>query len=152
MILHELCALSARLGKIEQARAYARQLAAQPNGGWSWLSKDCEIEVSFRSATAAQTHRLLDQVDRNSYFDTSTLAQHYARVGDLNAAMKLFTAAYDKRDVPGLVVVRYDPVTPKQLLQDSRWKALWQRPLLRDWQRYHDRIAADLLRASTSGH
>jgi hypothetical protein len=67
----------------------------------------------------------------------------YARAGDLTAAMKLFSQAYDRHE-QWLIWVRFDAATPRSLLRDPRWKGLWQRPLLVDWERYHNRLASEL--------
>jgi len=160
--LEELCTLNARTGKIDRAREYARQLTAlatpsQPVSGsdaqdrgrqlaiWQVISnhiRSCEIEIAFATQPASQVHALLDRTERAG-IGTANLGLLYARAGDFAAAMKLFSGAYDRRD-PYLIWVRYDAATPKALLSDPRWLALWQRPLLRDWQSHHNRLATDL--------
>ena len=88
---------------------------------------------------------MLDRI--KGEIDGSELGLLYARADDFTKASELFSDAYDRREL-FLIWMRYDAATPKTLLQDRRWLALWQRPLLREWQRYHDKIAAELQRAT----
>jgi hypothetical protein len=55
--------------------------------------------------------------------------------------MELFSEAYERRGLDALTLVPSDTQTPKSVLQDPRWKALWRRPLLAEWQRHHDRMS-----------
>ena len=159
LALYNLCADSVRNGQIERARTYFRLLAAQSNqnpsfrivsgstGDWGSFAQGCEIEIALGLGQREQVHRLLDQIPRKDLLVVD-LARLYARVGDLQQAISLFSQVYEKkRYLRTFVDVRYAPETPKALLQDPRWNALWRRPLLRDWQRYHDRIAAELSHA-----
>jgi serine/threonine-protein kinase len=140
--LYNLCQMNAAAGKISEARRYAKLIAALPSPQFSWVPSACEIEVAFGEHKNAEARTLLDHLDANKIGNTR-FGLLYARAGDLNRAMDCFSKAYDRRD-QSLVWVRYDAATPKSLLGDPRWRALWQRPLLTEWQRYHDRMAAEL--------
>ena len=142
-ILRELCEFNAAVGNMGEARRYAQLIAALHNPHFPWVGRACEIEISLGERKRAQARALLDHMDRK-VFDIAELGALYARAGDLNQAMKLFSEAYDFRQ-PWLIWVRYDARTPKAVLEDSRWRALWRRPLLAEWQRYHDRIATELV-------
>jgi serine/threonine-protein kinase len=141
-VLRELCEVHAAVGNMSQARHYAELIEGSHNSHFPWVAKDCEIEIAFGEHKFSQAQTLLDQIDRK-VFDIAELGALYARAGDLNQAMKLFTEAYDRRQ-PWLMWVRYDAGTPKTVLADPRWQALWQRPRLAEWQRYHTRIKTDL--------
>jgi TolB-like protein/transcriptional regulator with XRE-family HTH domain len=161
-VLDELCMLNALAGKIDRARDYGRQLAAistpslpisasnaQDRGRLIAIRqvitsriKDCEIQIAFATLPAPKIHTLLDRI-KGEEMGSSALGVLYARAGDFTRAMKLFSGAYDQRELE-LVSVRYNADTPKALLHDPRWIALWKRPLLVDWQWHHDRLAAEL--------
>jgi adenylate cyclase len=140
-VLRELCALHAAVGNMSQAHHYAELIEGSHNSHFPWVAKDCEIEIAFGEHRKLQARALLDSMDRKR-FDSAELALDYARAGDLNQAMKFFSEAYERREL-SLIWVRYDAKTPKAVVADPRWQALWRRPLLVEWQRYHDRIAAD---------
>jgi len=140
--LYNMCQMTAASGKISEARHYAKVIAALPSPQFPWVPTACEIEIAIGEHRTAQALELLHRMDGDKIGD-ARLGLLYARAGDLNAAMKLFSVAYNLRD-QGLIWIRYDAGTQTTLLQDRRWLALWQRPLLRDWQKYHDRIAAEL--------
>jgi tetratricopeptide (TPR) repeat protein len=142
--LRELCDFNAAIGWLGEARRYSQLIAARHDPHFPWVGTDCEIEIAFGEHRSAQARVLLDRMDRK-VFDLAELGLLYARAGDMKEAMSFFSEAYDHRQL-WLVWVRYDAATPKALLQDPRWQALWRRPLLRDWQRYHDRIASEAAR------
>ena len=141
-VLRELCAFHAAVGNMGQARHYAQLIEGSHNTHFPWVGADCQIEIAFGESRIAQARGLIDHLDRKG-FDIAELGLLYARAGDLSQAMKFFSEAYDTRN-QGLIWIRYDAGTPKNLPDDLRWQALWRRPLLVEWQHYHDRIAADL--------
>jgi TolB-like protein len=67
----------------------------------------------------------------------------YARAGDLHKAMDWFERSFQQKDL-SLTAVPYDPGTPRALLDNPRWVALWQNPELKAWQEEHDRVARTL--------
>lgn len=140
--LYNLCQLTAAAGKISEARHYAQLIAALPSPQFPWVPSACEIEIALGEHQNGQARALLDHANSKG-FGKVRLGLLYARAGDFTKATRLFSDAYDRRDEQ-LIWIRYDAATPKSLLQDSRWQALWRRPLLAEWQRYHDRIAAEL--------
>lgn len=141
-ILRELCAFNATAGRLNEARRYPPLIAALNNSHFRWVGGECQIEIALAEHKLAEARRLLDHGDWKS-FDLAELGALYARAGDMHHAMKLFSKAYDRHQ-PWLIWIRYDTVTPRAVLADARWRALWHRPLLAQWQRYHDRIAAEL--------
>ncbi|MBV8800153.1 MAG: helix-turn-helix domain-containing protein [Alphaproteobacteria bacterium] len=142
-ILNELCTLNAHAGNIARAQSYARQLAALPAGGWAWLVKNCELEIAFKTEPRGQIRGRLDAMVP-TYIPRADLAVLYARNGDNDKAVTLLQQAYEKRGLDSLTLLPSDADTPRGLLHNRRVKALWQRPELRAWQGYHDRISRDL--------
>lgn len=141
--LRDLCVLNASLGRIAAAREYAQRLSVQHHGEW-WpgLQKECELEIAQKTMQVGEFHALLDRTDPKGI--RANMALYYAKAGDLTKAIDIFSGLYDRRLVTVITTIPYDAETPKALLADPRWKALWREPLLRDWQRWHDRIAAEL--------
>jgi len=161
-VLAELCTFNSFIGNIARARDYAQQLAVLntsplpvPGSNASdyhqqlairqvreFVTKSCEIESAFKTEPLVRVHARLDRTNR-FFASASDLGVLYARAGDMTEAMKQFSQAYEHHEEQ-LIWFRYDAATPKAVLQDPRWIALWRQPKLQDWQRYHDRIAADL--------
>ncbi len=78
-----------------------------------------------------------------SAFDGARSGLIAAHAGDFEQANDQFERSYEDRDI-ALTTVRYDPATPGRLLDDPRWKTLWQKPELKAWQDEHDRVARTL--------
>lgn len=140
--LYNLCQMTAAVGKISEAGHYAKLIAALPSPQFPWVPSACDIEIALGKHQNVHARALLDRMSSKG-FGKARFGLLYARAGDLSKAMKSFSEAYDHRD-QSLVWVLYDAGTPKSLLDDPRWQALWRRPLLAEWQSYHNRIAADL--------
>jgi tetratricopeptide (TPR) repeat protein len=145
LVLSELCALNAQLGDLPAARDYLRRVSAIPAPHITWRNypRACDIEIVLAAKDAPRLRRLLDQFDKKNW-DSAGLGMLHARAGNLPEAMPYFVKAYNEGELPALIYARYDAVTPRALLEDSRWQALWRRPLLAEWQRWHDRIAHEL--------
>jgi tetratricopeptide (TPR) repeat protein len=149
LVLSELCALSAITGDLASARNYSARLSAAPlpHPTWRIYPDTCAVEIVMASLGSKHAELLLNRLDEKKWFLTG-FGLFCARAGNVPLAMTYFEKAYDKGELPALIYARYDAMTPKALLNDPRWRALWQRPLLREWQWYHDRIAGDLARPS----
>lgn len=145
LVLTELCELSAQMHDLSSARNYFRRVSAIPAPHITWhnLPHICEIEIALATKDVLGLKGLLDRFDRKNW-DPSGVGMLYARAGNLSAAMPYFATAYGQGELPALIYARYDATTPKALLGDRRWQALWERPLLAAWQQYHNRIAAEL--------
>jgi len=145
LTLFELCSLCAQMGDLLEAQGYLQRVSAIPAPHITWRNypRVCDIEIALAAKDAARLKHLLEQFDKKNW-DPAGVGMLYARAGNLTDAMPLFAKAYDGGELPALIYAQYDSTTPKALLNDPRWRALWKRPLLVEWQRWHDRIAADL--------
>ncbi|MFL5238975.1 MAG: helix-turn-helix domain-containing protein [Rhizomicrobium sp.] len=145
LVLSELCALSAIARDLASARDYSTRLATVPaqHITWSNYPRLCEIEIALSAGDAQRLNVLLDHFDKKNWY-ASGVGMLYARAGNLTGAIPYFTKAYSEGELPALIFAQYDFMTPRDLLRDARWHALWQRPRLRQWQRYHDKIAVEL--------
>lgn len=141
-VLHDFCAFHARAGRIAEARKYRQRIAGNMDSRSPAIGKVCDIEIALRAKDILQARELLSHANPKD-LGAAVAGLLYARAGDLTAAMKLFSQAYDRHE-QWLIWVRFDAATPRSLLRDPRWKGLWQRPLLVDWERYHNRLASEL--------
>jgi tetratricopeptide (TPR) repeat protein len=64
----------------------------------------------------------------------------YRRLGDIDQAMRWYERAYAARE-RSLLLVPSDRLQTPKLLADSRWKALWARPPIRDWEMARREVA-----------
>jgi TolB-like protein/Tfp pilus assembly protein PilF len=64
----------------------------------------------------------------------------YRRLGDIDQAMRWYERAYAARE-RSLLLVPSDRLQTPALLADSRWKALWARPPIRDWEMARREVA-----------
>jgi TolB-like protein/transcriptional regulator with XRE-family HTH domain len=133
-LLDDFCVVNARLGRIAVAKSYEAELAAQrPTEGWD---DECRIELALAAGDQKKAHELVAAAAHSdTEWNASQIGVLFARTGDLEEAAKWFVRACDRRE-NGLIWVRVDAITPKQLLSDRQWLALWQRPPLREWARY----------------
>ena len=103
----------------------------------------CGGEIALQSRQQRAFATAISHFVQSHHVDTSTLGLAYARAGNIHEAMKLFERSLEEKDID-LMFIRYDAKTPRALLADPRWEALWQRPGLREWQIEHDRLAEEL--------
>lgn len=143
-VLVEQCAALAHGASVDRAQAIAARLTetAGPEH-----ANACLFEIALAGKRMGEAHKLADALAGTPVAGTSgvreTIGQYYLLAGDTNAALDWFERAYERREL-GLFAVRLDSATPRALFEMPRWKALWQRPLLKDWQAAHDRIASEL--------
>src|SRR5262249_6756574 len=143
-VLLDLCGFTARLGAMAEARTYEAQLATAGRPPYQDFPRMCAFEIAAASGQTSRLHALADGITgRIMRSHPTDIGVYYSRAGDPANAMARFSTAYDERDAR-LIWFLYDAGTPKNLLDDAQWKALWRRPLLADWRRRHDRIAAEL--------
>jgi TolB-like protein/transcriptional regulator with XRE-family HTH domain len=144
IVLSELCALAAQTGDMPAAREYLRRLSTMPAPHITWRNypRTCGIEIALAEKNAPRLKTLLDRFDKKNWH-LSDVGMLYARAGELSEALPYFARAYDAGELPALIYARYDAKTPKALLKEPGWNALWRRPELREWRRYHDRIARE---------
>jgi hypothetical protein len=106
------------------------------------------VELLFHTNGIRGLHSSVENlVSQTVGLHATDAAVLYARAGDITRAAELLANAYADRDLH-LIQLRYNSRAPEALLHNPRWLAIWKQPLLRDWQRYHDRIAAELIARS----
>jgi hypothetical protein len=73
----------------------------------------------------------------------SDIGDDYAMIGDYPKAIDWPARAYDLSEFV-LFTVPYDATIAPAFFRTAEWRALWQRPLIKDWQTIHDAITRDL--------
>jgi hypothetical protein len=74
------------------------------------------------------------------------IVEVYAKADDFDNAARWLTRAYDAKDFT-LFTLALTRSIPPAFFHTAGWQTLSKRPLLRDWQAAHDRLAADLATA-----
>ncbi len=144
--LYGLCVVDADTGKLDEAKKilndrliavdgvdgpntdYCRAFIASHSGNWPELK---------RLATIAQQHYASGDTP------ASFVGFFYAQMGDVDQAIQWFGKSYDAHDDWFFYFI-YGPELPEKLKANPRWIAFMQRPLMKDWQVAHDRVAAEL--------
>jgi adenylate cyclase len=143
-VLVEQCGAYAHSGRTDDARVIATQLAQSAGGKYA---DACRFEIDVATGEMTEAHKMADSLSRTADTGISglheTIGQYYLLAGDTKTALDWFERAYDHRDL-GLFAVRVDGSTPKSLFSEPRWKALWQKPQMKNWQTAHDLVAADI--------
>ncbi|HEY1963186.1 MAG TPA: hypothetical protein VGG69_12260 [Rhizomicrobium sp.] len=147
-VLSMLCTGYAHSNRLDKARAILTQLSEMRETG---AASSCAFDIAVGSADRKQALAVMDKLA--AQFPTGDLGatdigDNYAIAGDYAKAVKWLTRAYDVREF-ALFTIPYDKAIPPQFFETAGWKALWDRPLVRDWQTAHDSVAAELARRPT---
>ena len=92
---------------------------------------------------AKSTTHLLRNIP-NGPMDAVGLAYNFAVMGDAIPAVQWMERAYAAEGISRCSRFPFDRSIPQAVLADPGWKALMQKPLFRDWQAAHDRLAVEL--------
>jgi len=145
--LASLCRIDVEMGKIDEAKEIltTRLIAVDGEDG---------PDTSLCRATIAAHNKDLPELRRQTAIAShlyasgdataSRVALIYSVAGDVDGAMHWFGKAYDDHDTSLLISKISGPGFSAKLKADPRWKAFMQRPLLKEWQAAHDRVAAEL--------
>ncbi|HEY3777330.1 MAG TPA: hypothetical protein VGL35_04680 [Rhizomicrobium sp.] len=142
----QLCQLFADSGKLDEAGKILRDRLVGADGTDGADTDSCRLFIASRSGDGRELARLAHLTER-AYaagdVPASSVGWAYALGMDVGDAIRWFEKAYDARDVQMLDLIT-DPDFPSKITSDLRWRALMQRPLLKEWQAAHDRAAAAL--------
>jgi len=138
-----LCTAYAHSGDIAKARAIAEQYAKAHD---KTDSDGCRFDIAVGGGRVDDARRINDAFAAqypNGPLDAVSLAYNYMIIGDARAAVQWMDRAYAQREFE-MFALPFDRSIPQSVLADPGWKALMQRPLFRNWQAAHDRLAAEL--------
>ena len=147
--LDGLCQADADMGKIDEAKKILSDRLVsieRIEGEEASTVDDCRIAIISRIGDLHELKRLATVAQRlyaSGEMVASSVGFIYALAGDVDQAIHWYEKAYDDRDY-ALFFDITEPDLPAKLKADPRWAALMQRPLIKDWQAAHDRVAAEL--------
>jgi TolB-like protein/Tfp pilus assembly protein PilF len=143
-LMVEQCGAWAHSGSVQQAQA---MVAGLSQAQATEHAEGCRFEIALAAGNVTEAKRLAGQLvnapPQRSPRLRETAGQYYLLAGDVPTALSLFENAYDRKDL-GLLTLAGDPSIVSRLRGNSRWEALWRRPLLVQWRAAHSRIAAEL--------
>lgn len=138
-----LCTAYAHSGRLEEARNIAKQFA-QSNDKSD--ADGCLFDIAVGQGRLANAEKITDDLAArfpNSNMSAVDLADNYAVTGNNRRAVEWLARAYDAKKFT-LFTIRFDKSISPAFFDDPGWKALWQRPLFKEWQAAHEKIAAEL--------
>lgn len=141
-----LCTALAHSNRLAEAQAIAAEFAKAKAPD---TRDGCLFDIALGENRLADARKLIDQIaarySGGDYMATD-LGDSYALIGDNDKAVEWLERAYDKKEF-ALFTIPYDKAIPPAFFETSRWKALWSKPLVKDWQAAHDALAAELAAA-----
>jgi tetratricopeptide (TPR) repeat protein len=138
-----LCTAYAHAGEAGKARSIAAQFTKahdKPD------ADGCLFDIAVGEGRLSDARKINDAFAAQypaGPMDAVSLADNLAVMGDAHAAVQWMERAYPQKEY-GLFEIPFDRSIPRAVFADPGWKALMQRPLFRDWQAAHDRLAAEL--------
>lgn len=142
-LLAMLCTADAQSHRLDDARAVLLQLSKGKDETSRAL---CAFDIAVgekRPADAVQVVDALASQFPRGDLGAGDIIESYAKAEDFGKAAQWLSRAYDARDFT-LFALAYTRSIPPAFFETAPWKALLQRPLLKDWQAAHDKLAADL--------
>ncbi|MBV8800444.1 MAG: tetratricopeptide repeat protein [Alphaproteobacteria bacterium] len=105
--------------------------ASEP--GWRM---GCPLDIALAEGRSTDARKIADQAAaayRASEGGATEIGSAYRRLGALDRAIEWYERAYAARE-RSLLLVPSDRQAEPTLLADLRWKALWARPPIHDWE------------------
>jgi adenylate cyclase len=118
--------------------AKATQLSALlPKAGGDQNMLGCSFDLAIAegnvAAGRAMVSRAAADVEKNGGSNTD-IGDSYLKVGDFTNAMKWYERAYVARERALLGVPRLAPPDRRAFFERPQWKALWNRPPIKEWR------------------
>lgn len=138
----QLCTGYARGGRSADARKLADQFKAK---GLDEIYQGCMFDIAVGENRSADAEKILDAFAAqfpNVGMSATDIADNYAAAGIFEKAMTWLDRAYDAKEF-ALFTIPYDAAIAPAFFQTPKWKAFWNRPLIKDWQAAHDRLEAE---------
>lgn len=151
--LTDLCQGYAAAHRMAEAQAVEEQLKPRQAEFWSrGVFQDCEIYIHFFTGNLAGFRSIL-QLWESEFPDeiwdsAAVLGNYYVRIGDFDKASEWFERGYERRELGFFDQCCFGDLEFKKRMAEYRltvgYKALAAKPLFKEWQAEHDRIAAAL--------
>ncbi|HEY1638454.1 MAG TPA: hypothetical protein VGF62_08020 [Rhizomicrobium sp.] len=147
-VLDSLCEAYSRSNRLADARKVQTRLS---NMREAEAASDCAFAIAIGEGNLkmarAMTDKLAAQFPHGDY-GALDIGDDYAIAGAYPEAIKWLTRSYDQHEFT-FFTLPYDRAIAPAFFQTRGWKALWQRPLVQQWQAAHDQIARDVAARST---
>jgi TolB-like protein/DNA-binding winged helix-turn-helix (wHTH) protein/tetratricopeptide (TPR) repeat protein len=138
-----LCTAYAHSGEAVKARAIAARFSTAYDKA---DAEGCLFDVAVGEGRLDDARKINDAFAAqypDGPVDAVGLADNFAVMGDAHGAVQWMERAYPQKGYD-MFEISLDRSIPQAVLADAGWKALMQRPLFRDWQAAHDRLAGEL--------
>jgi TolB-like protein/tetratricopeptide (TPR) repeat protein len=142
-VLAMLCTAEARTNHLADAHAILLQLL---QGNDETSRTGCQFDIAIGEGRLADARKIADGLASQfpqGDFGAADIGESYAQTDDFGQAAQWFARAYEGRGF-ALFTVAYSKDIPPAFFKTAGWKALSQRPLFKDWQTAHDKLAAEL--------
>ena len=139
-----LCSIQVARHKLSEAHRIAASLSAVYSSNPDWRA-GCPLDIALAEDRKADARKIADEA-AGAYSaggGATAIGSAYRRLGDLDHAMLWYERAYSARERE-LLLVPQDRRQSPALLADPRWKTLWARQPIRDWEAARHEVAAIL--------
>ncbi|MBV9570607.1 MAG: hypothetical protein JO056_05125 [Alphaproteobacteria bacterium] len=139
-----LCTIQVARHKLSEAHRIAASLATGYSSNPDWRA-GCPMDIALAEGRKADARKIVDEVARaySPGGGATAIGSAYRRLGDLDRAMLWYERAYSARERE-LLQVPQDRRQSPALLANPRWKALWKRQPIRDWEEARHEVRAIL--------
>ncbi len=141
-----LCTAYAHTGRLDDARAIAAEFSKANDRD---DAEGCAFDIAVGDMRMADARKIVDgMASRFSSLDmpAADIGDDYAVAGGSESAFPWLQRAYDAKEYQ-LFTIGFDRAIPPEFFGKPGWKALSQRPLFKDWQAAHDKLASELASA-----
>ncbi len=138
-----LCTAFAHSNRVPESRAIADEFAKAKAQD---AHDGCLFDIAVGENRLTDAQQIIDGIAARypgGDYSATDLGDSYALIGANDKAAEWLERAFDKKEF-ALFTVPYDRVIPPAFFETPRWKALWSRPLVKEWQAAHDTLAAEL--------
>jgi TolB-like protein/tetratricopeptide (TPR) repeat protein len=137
-----LCSNEVARNNLAEANRILAALSALYASDPDWRM-GCPLDLALAEGRKADARKFADGAAAAysvSGGGATEIGNAYRRLGDIGHAMRWYERAYAARE-RSLLLVPSDRLQTPALLGDSRWKALWARPPIRDWEMARREVA-----------
>lgn len=138
-----LCTAYARSNRVAEARAIADEFS---RANAKDLSEGCLFDIAVGEKRLVEAGKIMDGIAAKYPaidFSATDLGDNYAVAGHFDKASTWLERAYADKEF-ALFTIPYDAAISREYFETPRWKTLWSRPRVLDWQAAHDKLAAEI--------
>lgn len=138
-----LCTIQVARHELSEAHRIATSLSAVYSSNPEWRA-GCPLDLALAEGRKADARKIVDEVAKayNPGGGATEIGSAYRKLGDLDQAMLWYERAYSARERELLLVPEERQTAA--LLADLRWKSLWARQPIRDWEEARREVSGSL--------